>query len=84
MTALRCIRHRDVLAQRFERMAYFGPMCASEYDAAAHSDAAFVEWAAGYNEKLLEDWQRQQAESLQPGVPGHMPSVGKTSFRDIL
>ena len=84
MTALRCIRHRDVLAQRYERMAYFGPICASEFDLAQHSDAAFVEWAAGYNQKLLEDWQRQQANTLKPDVSAQMPSVGKTSYRDIL
>ena len=84
VTALRCIRHRDVLKQRYERMAYFGPMCASEVDLPLHSDASFMEWAAGFNEKLLEDLQRQQAESLQPDSPGQMPTVGSTSFREVL
>ena len=70
--------------QQYERMAYFGPMCASERDLASHGDASFTEWAAGFNQRLLEQLERQQAETLQPNVPDQMRSVDKISFRDIL
>ena len=84
VTALRCIRHRDIINQQYERMVFFGPMCASDRDFASHGAAPFLEWAAEFNDRLLEDLQRQQAESLLPDIPNQMPSVSKISFREIL
>ena len=84
-TALRCIRRRDALDHQYERMAFFGELCAEDGpDLVHYSSPAFMDFSARFHEKLLEEMQQADASLHSNTLGQSVPSGDTISFRETL